>query len=417
MKAIVPALVLMAGIWPALRAPVATQREAPAAASVGREIQAMRVDYVHRGGPAGESIRLDRVLADGPWAGSTSRLIDDTDLGEYFVEVVDAASDRPLYSRGFSSIYAEWETTPEARRRDRSFHESVRFPWPTGPVRVTLKKRDAENIFRVVWSTSVDPRSVNARTTAPRGRVTTILDSGPAHQKVDLLLISDGYDAGDLSIFRAAAERLTKALFALSPFRERQSDFNVRLLEVAGSPAGVQFNVFGIERYALAPDNRVLRNLASAAPYDIVGILINEEKYGGGGIFNQQFTVAAGSKEAEYVFIHELAHHLAGLADEYVGNVTYETGSPPKVEPWEPNLTALLQPAALKWRDLVEPGTPLPTPAEYAGKVGAFEGGGYESRGVYRAEVDCLMGSRTSVPFCRVCRRAISRAIDLYVVR
>ncbi len=175
------------------------------------------------------------------------------------------------------------------------------------------------------------------------------------------------------------------------------------------------YNVFGIERYALSYDNRALRNLASVAPYDVVGILMNEERYGGGGIFNQQFTVAAGSREAEYVFVHELAHHLAGLADEYVGNVTYATGLPQKVEPWEPNLTALLRPAALKWRDLVEAGTPIPTPIDYAGRVGAFEGGGYESRGVYRPEAECLMGSRTAVPFCRVCQRAISDAIDLNI--
>ena len=415
MKAIVPALVLMAGISPALRAPAATPRDAQATVSPARELQTMRVDYVHRGGPGGESIRLDRVLADGPWAGSVTQLIDDTNLGEYLFEVVDVASGRPLFSRGFSSIYAEWETIPEAKKRNRSFHESVRFPWPGGPVRVTLMKRGADNIFRPLWSMPVDPRSVSARAAAPRGRVTTLLENGPPQRKVDLLLISNGYNADELPKFRLAAGRLTKALLAMEPFRARQSDFNVRLLELAGSPAAVQFNVFGIERYALSYDNQALRNLASATPYDIVGILMNEEKYGGGGIFNQQFTVAAASKEAEYVFIHELAHHLAGLADEYVGNVTYETGSPQAIEPWEPNLTALLTPATLKWGDLIEAGTPIPTPVSYAGKVGAFEGGGYESRGVYRPEVDCLMGSRTSVPFCRVCQRAISRAIDLYV--
>jgi hypothetical protein len=412
MKLLIPALLLMAGLSPALRAPSLVQRDTSTA--VTAELRTMRVDYLHRGGPGGESIRLDRVLADGPWPGSTTLLIDDTNLGEYLVEVTGADS-RPLFSKGFSSIYAEWETTPEAKKANRTFHESVRFPWPTGPVRVTVKRRNAENVFLDVWSTRVDPRSVSTDVPARRGRVTSLLENGPPGQKVDLLLISDGYDAQDLPKFRPAAERLTRALFALEPFHARQADFNVRLLELAGSPTAVEFNVFGIERYALSWDNRALRNLASAVPYDVVGILMDEEKYGGGGIFNQQFTVAAGSKESEYVFIHELAHHLAGLADEYVGNVTYETGLPQKVEPWEPNLTALLQPADLKWRDLVEAGTPLPTPIEYAGKVGAFEGGGYESRGVYRPEVDCLMGSRTSVPFCRVCQRAISRAIDRQV--
>ena len=114
------------------------------------------------------------------------------------------------------------------------------------------------------------------------------------------------------------------------------------------------------------------------------------------------------------MFIHELAHNLAGLADEYVGSVTYETGAPVKSEPWEPNITALHDPSALKWRDLVEPGTPIPTPPSFAGKVGAFEGAGYEARGLYRPEVTCIMGTRTIVAFCRVCQRAINRIIDLH---
>jgi hypothetical protein len=115
------------------------------------------------------------------------------------------------------------------------------------------------------------------------------------------------------------------------------------------------------------------------------------------------------------VFVHELGHNLAGLGDEYVGSVPYETGAPDRPEPWEPNLTALKDPAALKWRDLVEPGTPIPTPPSFAGRVGAFEGGGYQARGLYRPEAACVMGSASPVGFCRVCQRAISRIIDTYV--
>ena len=176
----------------------------------------------------------------------------------------------------------------------------------------------------------------------------------------------------------------------------------------------MQFNIFGLERYALTYDNRALRNFAAVAPYDIVEVLVNEKKYGGGGIFNQQSTVAASNESAEYVFIHELAHNLAGLGDEYVGTVTYETGAAAKVEPWEPNITALHDPSSLKWRDLVQRDTPVPTPITYAGRVGAFEGARYEARGLYRPEAECIMGSRKITTFCRVCQRAINRIIDLH---
>jgi hypothetical protein len=374
----------------------------------------LRVDYIHSGGPSGERFTLDAVITEGEWSGSRTQLIDTTDLGKYFLEVIDRSSSRVIYSRGFATMYGEWETTPEFRKKDRSFHESVRLPVPRAPVRISIKKRDAQNVFRPLWGTDVDLRSARPARVASVA-VSSLLDSGSPTRKVDLLLISAGYSAAQASKFRADAQRLVNALFALEPFKSRRADFNVKVLQASTSPVRVEFNIFGLERYALASDNRALRTVASAAPYDVIEILANERRYGGGGIFNQQSTVAAGHESAAYVFIHELAHNLAGVGDEYVGTVTYETGAPVKPEPWEPNITALHDPSALKWRDLVEPGTPLPTPMSHAGKVGAFEGAGYEATGLYRPEAACIMGTRTVMNFCRVCQRAINRIIDLHI--
>jgi hypothetical protein len=229
------------------------------------------------------------------------------------------------------------------------------------------------------------------------------------------------------------------------------------------TPISAEYNIFGSERYVLTRDNRALRDAAASAPYEFLEILVNERTYGGGGIFNDQATSSVDSAFAEYVFVHEFGHHFAALADEYyTSDVAYETGAAgKKPEPWEPNVTALHDPATLKWRDLVAPGTPLPTPwdkaafekhslaiqerrrairkrnapeeemdalfreqraweeqflkqQQYAGTVGAFEGASYEPRGLYRPEADCIMFSRDRVGFCRVCRRAIARIIDLY---
>ena len=374
----------------------------------------MRVDYLHSGGPGGEAVKIDAVLAEGPWSGSRTQLVDPTNLGKYLFEVIDRRSGRVLYSRGFASIYGEWELVPEFRTSNRTFHESLRFPWPAAPVRVAIKKRDAQNVFQPLWTADVDPRTA-APTSVPATTGPSLLfENGPIERKVDLLLISEGYSIEQASAFRADASRLVEALFALEPFKSRRGDFNVRTLAVRGAQLSVQFNIFGLERYALTYDNRALRNLAASAPYDVLEILINEKKYGGGSIFNQQSTVSASNESAAYLFIHELAHNLAGLGDEYVGNVTYETGAAFKPEPWEPNLTALHDPSALKWRDLVQRDTPVPTPMSHAGKVGAFEGGGYEARGLYRPEAECIMGSRTITNFCRVCQRAINRIIDLH---
>src|SRR5215203_5258191 len=182
----------------------------------------MRLDYFHTGGPrSGETFSVDRVVNDGAWPGSRTQLIDGTNLGPYQVEVRDAAGGALLYSRGFASIFGEWETTAEAKKAHRTFHESVRFPWPAAPVRVAIQKRDAANAFTEVWTTDIDPNSrfVNRSPAAAAGRVWTLFENGPAERKVDLLVLSDGYTQAEMPKFHADVKRLTGALFAQEPFR------------------------------------------------------------------------------------------------------------------------------------------------------------------------------------------------------
>ncbi len=440
----------------------------------------MRVDYYHTGSGGREIVSLDAVVSDGPWPGSRTNRLDQTNLGPYVFEVIDPRTNQAIYSRGFASIYGEWETTDEPKQGiSRTFSESVRFPWPKHPVQVVIKKRDRANAFHEVWSTVIDPASrfVNATDRRPAGKVWTVFENGPAATKVDLLVLGDGYAEADLPKFHADVKRLVDQLFATEPFKSRKADFNVRAIDLPAAKSGVNrprtgdfrrtdlgvsYNIFDSERYALTLDNRAMRDVAAAAPYDFLEILINEQQYGGGGIFNDHATAAVDTAFADYIFVHEFGHHFAGLADEYyTSDVAYETGATDRPEPWEPNVTALKDPAALKWRDLVEPGTPLPTPwdkeafekrsheiqarrrelrarnapesemnalfteemnwstpflkgMKYSGKVGAFEGAAYEPKGLYRPEADCIMFTRDNVGFCRVCQRAISRIIDMY---
>jgi hypothetical protein len=374
-------------------------------------------------------------------------------------------------------VYGEWETTPDAKERPGTFQESLRFPWPKKPVQIVLKKRDAQNAFQQIWSTVIDPSSrfVNPSDIRPAGRVWSYLDNGPASEKVDLLVIGEGYTAAEMPKLRKDVERLVGKLFATEPFKSHKSDFNVRVLELPAeksgvhrprtrddrrSVTGVEYNIFDSERYILTLDNRAMRDAASSAPYDFLEILVNEKQYGGGGIFNDQATAAVDTGFAEYVFVHEFGHHFAGLGDEYyTSDVAYATGGTEHPEPWEPNLTA--DGAHPKWMDMVTPGTPLPTPwgkeefeahqrdyqaerrklreanvpetqmdelfrreqvweskflgaEKYANRVGAFEGAGYEAKGLYRPEADCIMFTRDEVGFCDVCSRAITRIIDMY---
>ena len=467
----------VAGTRSALRVLLALATWAVAVcAAAGEPPRTLRLDYFHTGSASEEIFSFDRLVVEPlAWPGNPDRPIDDTGLGKYLFEVRRPDGGELLYSRGFASIYGEWETTGEARARHRTFHESLRFPRPAGPVEVTIKKRDADNVFQEVWTTRVDPADMLTDTAArsPQTRFEIQRAGDPAH-KVDLLLLGDGFTAGECGAFVVRAGELAEALFAVSPFRERRGDFNVWAIcppaDESGisrpstgihrhPPARTTYDAFRSERYVLTFDNQAWRDIAAWAPYDVVEILVNEETYGGGGIFGLYSTAAAGSDWAEYLFLHEFGHHFAGLADEYyVSPVAYEIPEE-RVEPWEVNAT--VHPEELKWGDLVEEGVPVPTPwpnaefeaharrtqtrreairearlpesvmselfveqqafetellgsAEYADRVGAFEGANYAPRGSWRPQIDCIMFSRNKVPFCRVCQRGIERVIDLY---
>jgi hypothetical protein len=438
-----------------------------------------RVDYFHTGSDGKEIFSLDRLVVEPlPWPGNPARPIDDTDSGKYRFLVRDAANKTLLYSRGFSSIFGEWEDTQDAKDRARTFEESLRFPLPPGPVEVTLEKRDRTNSFVPVWAFKVDPKDQTVSDAVPDspGPLLPLLKSGPSESKVDLLILGDGYTKAQRGKFEKDARRLVSILFSKSPFKERKQDFNVWGLCPESRESGISrpstgvhrrsrigatYDAFGSERYVLTFDNRSFRDVASFAPYEFVEILVNGNTYGGGGIFGLYSTVAADSLWAPYVFVHEFGHHFAGLADEYYTSDTALLPAAERLEPWEPNVTALKDPAQLKWKSLVSPGTPVPTPwrkeefetfsravqaerrkiradrrpesemdalftremkevtrildtDQSSGKVGAFEGAMYESRGYFRPEEDCIMFTRDQVPFCRVCQAALSRIIDLY---
>ena len=437
----------------------------------------MRLDYFHTGNATQELFSVDRVVIEPlPWPGNPNEPIDTTNRGTYFFEVRDLRSKHVLYSRGFSSIYGEWVTTDEAKNATRTFHESLRFPAPEVPVQIVLKKRDPQNAFREIWSTNIDPKNKNIDTSKPpfSGRVLEIEKNGDSALKVDLLFLGEGYTAAEQDKCEKDVRRLAEGVFTFSPFKERRKDFNVWAIcspspdSGASHPSagirrntlfGSQFDVFGEERYALSFDNRAIRSLASFAPYDVMGIVMNEKEYGNGGIFGLYASVSIDYPGAIPIFVHEFGHHFADLGDEYYfnANVAYSPANT-RVEPWEPNITALLDPHELKWRTLVAQSTPIPTPwpkedyensirdsqkqiermraegrpaaeidearrkahetqerylseGPYTNEVGAFAGAMYEN-GYYRPQQRCIMISGPE--FCAVCQHAIEEIIDLY---
>ncbi len=437
----------------------------------------MRLDYYHTGTAHDEVFSVDKALSDGIWSGSRTILIDKLELGPYFFEVIDKETRILLYSRGFASIFGEWQSTPEADKVKGTFHESLRFPWPLKPVTVIIKKRNSVNKFEEIWNTDIDPasRQVIPADLIHNEKIDIITENGPASEKLDIVILGDGYSTAGMKKFREDAKRLSNALLSTEPFKSQSKNINIRAVETPAqqsgvnkphhgvykrSPLSVNYSTFDSERYALTFDNKTVRDVASAVPYDLMVILINERTYGGGGIYNLYTTVSADNKFSEYIMVHEMGHHIAALADEYYTSaVAYEI---PKitVEPWETNVTALFDKQNLKWKDLVDNDTPLPTPWEkkafdtfgysiqkerdsiranhlpetvmedlfirqmnkenqffvtekYKDKVGAFEGANYNPTGLYRPQLDCIMYTRHNV-FCKVCQRSILNVIQQY---
>jgi len=448
------------------------------AASDNLQPATVRVDYIHSGNALTDQYALERVLIEPlPWPGDTNRNFDDSNRGNNRVEVSDAKTGDLLYSRDFSTIFGEWRSTDEASKISRGFHESVRFPKPDRPVKVRILKRDERNLFSVAWSADIDtdaPDVIRKQPPAPVKPI-PIKVSGPSKDKVDLLILGDGYTAGDMKKFEGDARRLAAHLFEVSPFRERANDFNVWAMAAPTQESGVsrpstgihhesvlgaRYDIFGSERYVLTLDNRALRDLAQYAPYEFIEILVNNDTYGGGGIFGQFSTAAASNAWSNYLFVHEFGHHFAGLADEYYTSPVAYQSSDARMEPWEPNVTALRDPARIKWKQHVKAGTPLPTPwpkEEYEAysrdyqkrraalraanrpeaemnalfqddlvqtramfanqahrnEIGAFEGANYEAKGYYRPAMQCIMFDR-SEQFCSVCQDGITDIINLY---
>jgi len=450
-------------------------------ASLAADVQpaTMRVDYYHSGNAESEMFSLHQVVIEPlPWPGNPDKPLDTTGRGHFLFQVEDPESGAVLYSRGYSSIFQEWQSTGEAREVNRSFHESVRFPKPDSPVRLRILKRNETQDFVSAWTIDIDPDDilvVRAHAPAP-APVHEIHISGAPSDKVDLVLLGDGYTAAEADKFEADARRLTEVLFTYSPFKERADDFNVWAINPPApesgvnrpsngtfrfSPSGTTYDAFRAERYVLAFDNLGMRRILQNTPYEFIVVLGNSATYGGGGIFGLYSTVAAGSDWSEYLLVHEFGHHFAALADEYyTSDAVYET-STARPEPWEPNVTALHDPAELKWGQLVKEDTAVPTAwpkeafeifqrenqatrrqlraenqpesemnqlfsdeqkwvedlfASYPATnsvVGAFEGANYEASGYYRSEMNCTMFTRHD-RFCQVCSDALEEIMDLY---
>lgn len=394
--------------------------------------KALRIDYYHTGNHSEDIYSLDRLLQEPYWGGSKTTMTDIFSYGKYRLLMYDSESSKLIYSTTYNTLFQEWQTTSEAKTTVKSFSETVVCPFPKKPVRIEFQTKNRKGVYEKKFEYDLSPTDIfiSKERQADYPKL-EIHHSGDPAVKVDIVVLPEGYTSSEMNKFKEDAKKFASYLFAASPFTENREKFNIWAVLAPSQESGTDipgdgiwkntllgssFYTFGTERYLMTNDNKAVRNVASNAPYDQIYIIVNSKKYGGGAIYNHYAVSVNNSPYSEYIYTHEFGHSFAGLGDEYFDSETsYNEFYPLDVEPPDPNLTTLVN-FDSKWKDMIEPGTPIPTPAttEWKKKTGVFEGGGYVRKGVYRPAYDCTMKSISVNNFCPVCRRAIQRMIDFH---
>jgi len=278
---------------------------------------------------------------------------------------------------------------------------------------------------------------------------TQVVDHGPASQRWNLVILSDGYQQNQLPQFHNDVQSFIATLFQTPPFDELACAINVFRIDVASTDSGADdpaacggtgatartyfdasFCNSGIQRLLEVNDATVHSVVNAQMPQaHMIMVIVNSPVYGGSGGGVATFSLAAGANE---IALHEMGHTAFGFADEYeyfagcgsgeAGHDHYTGG-----EPSQPNVTANTNRATLKWRDLVQTATPLPTTSNAncaqcdpqgnplpAATVGAYEGAFYNHCGAYRPQFNCRMRSLGN-PYCAVCQRVIRQTITPFM--
>ncbi|MBN1188083.1 MAG: peptidase M64 [Bacteroidales bacterium] len=343
--------------------------------------EALRIDYFHTGNADQETFALDKIYRYNKWAGNPNHCIQNSQVGDYRIEVYNAVNNNLIYSKGYNSIFFEYQTTQPAHDGiNKTCHESVWIPNPKNPVICKITKREKDQKFNAIYSFEIDPGDYHIHNEKPAsldGVIVNSIKSGDPHFKVDLVIVGEGYTDQDEEKFRKDLDYYITLFLNTEPYKSHKDEFNITGIMPFSDEGGPDeprkgiykntalnssFNLFDLERYMLIEDNKTLQDVACSVPFDALLIMVNTSRYGGGAIYNFQTVFSSDNPKKEYVFLHELGHGLTGLADEYYSSsVAYVDFYPSGVEPPEPNITALLNPDSVKWLDLLSPGIEIPT--------------------------------------------------------
>ena len=378
----------------------------------------LRVDYIFSGTDKTQEISLDEMSSFDGWAGRRVNPDGVAVRGNGCIFLTDDATGKVIYRQSFSTLFQEWQTTEEATKVRKAFENVFLLPMPEAPATVTVELYDFKGNVSASLSHTADPSDILVRhvdPVVPPHRY--ILKSGSPAEKIDVAVVAEGYTAEEADLFYEDAQKAVDAILSHQPFTAYADRFNFIAVALPSQDSGVSvpgegnwkktalgshFNTFYMDRYLTTLRLRQMHDALCGIPYEHIVILANTDTYGGGGIFNSYTLTTAHHKSFEPVVVHEFGHSFAGLADEYYYDDQYVEYYYPDSEPWEQNITTMVD-FESKWKDMVD-----------AGSAGVYEGAGYQSKGVFRPAEDCRMHTNVAETFCPVCQRAISRVIEFY---
>ena len=384
----------------------------------------LRIDCSREGDARGDTVWVSRWLdRSAAWHGSHTQLIDPIDNGDYRVEMRDAKSDKVIYSRCYSNLFREYKGTAKGQTAKARFEETLLLPMPKNKVKIALQHRvftpqqgDAKSRNAFVDQTVVnfDPDNDPLEFNYHIGERVDLQLSGDPSKKIDVVIVAQGYHGSRDPQLRVDYYRMKEILFNHEPFASHREDFN---LYGVRADVDAEYNTFGIDRYLMTFSLWWLHDMLGTTPCDYIIIMVNNEKYGGGAIYNF-YAVTSMHRLAEYVLPHEFGHSFGGLADEYVDeDLAYGNIHINDYEPLEPNITNLKN-FDSKWKSWLPKNTKVPTPENNdvpkseCGPLGVYEGAGYAQKGVYRPTMHCMM--RDYAPFCPVCTKRLEEIFQLY---
>ncbi len=393
--------------------------------------RSLRIDFILSGTKKEQFAGLLRIKEEKYWSSPANAFISPFGYGSYRIDLLDADDSTLLFRRGFSTLFEEWQTTDLPKHGPASFEQSINLPYPENKVLVKLFYRSG-NVFKKFVEWKIDPES-DAIIRDNKGIEPILLMGDKQYRnKLDLAFLADGYKAEDNRKAKKDARRFARFLLSQEPFSAYRKYINIWLVHPHSTergtdepcrgiyketPLGSSFNTLGLRRYLSTERYFDVKDAAADTPYDFFFVMVNTERYGGGGVFNHFSVFSADGEYGRKVFVHEFGHHFGGLADEYFNSdVTYVDMMDTAIEPWQPNVTTMVE-FDSKWKNLIKSDVPIPTPRtlKYKDYLGVFEGGAYVSKGVYSPAMDCRMRTNKAKEFCPACKDALIKMLEFYI--